>query len=592
MKITGNIGNSHLETMKEMTDKPLLRPYQEAAVAAITYAVDGGVNRIYYVAPTGTGKTVTFVEIIRHFLKPGHPAVVLAHREELLTQARDSILRADPALVVGMERASSKAPRTGCDVIVASVQTIGRDDGKRLAWVGAEVGASCIIVDECHHACSNGYENAFELLTSKYPDTPIIGCTATPTRLDQLALHGRKGSPFAECVYTYPIRQAIDDGYLCKIRGHRVVSDADLSGIKTVAGDYAVGELAKAVDNDNRTAKAIKHWEEIAGDRQTIIFCVNVAHAINACETWREMGYRAGLVTGATESQKRREIIEDYKAGHIQVLCNAEVLTEGFDAPETSCILMLRPTKSWGLYAQCIGRGTRLKRGQHQDLIVIDVVDNCLSHKLDVTPEAKREHPDKEQASVSALLGLPSGIDLEGHTLVEAADIKQELDDRATIMERYRPQTFSDLKTMLTQVDMFAGITAAEAKEYSTEYHWIQRGKDWLLNCGVGKIALLRCNEQGKWWHRIVNHDEQNPKDLMQCTNTENLLEAMSQTEMICENLFDSMFVARLDARWRREKPSEKQKQLLQRRGVPLAVVNAMNKGEASAMISKIVGAR
>ena len=580
--------------MKTIESKPILRPYQEACIEAVTGALARGLTRVYYVLPTGSGKTVIFVSLIDRLLKPGHPALVIAHREELLTQARESILRANPHLSVGIERADCRAPRT-CDVVVASIQTIGRKGSTRLEWL-RNIGPSCIIVDEAHHIAADGYGRAIDFMTTLNPLIPVIGCTATPSRLDKIALHGAKGAVFQDCVYSYPIRQAIDDGYLCQLRGYRVaVVDCDLSKVKVVAGDYSAKSLAEAINVEARTVKAMEHWREHCQDRQTIVFCADVAHAESAAKVWADAGYATACVTGAMDTEDRRRTLAAYKQHKLQVLCNCQVLTEGYDNPATSAIVMLRPTKSWALYCQCIGRGTRIHPGK-QDLVVIDVVDNSAEHRLDEMPEANLVKPEtprgtgQEDASVSTLLGLPAGIDLEGHTVTEIANLKDQLTMESALFERYRPETYSDLVTMIEKVDLFAGLTQGEVKAAipAARYAWVQRGQDWVLNVKDG-TATIRRDADGQWWVRVVTPDA-DPH--IMALRTQDTGEAIDKAERIAEGLIENLGMARVDARWRNDKPSEGQLGLLRRWGIAPAMIAAMSKGEASAFITRKFASR
>ena len=938
--------------MKTIESKPILRPYQEACIEAVTGALARGLTRVYYVLPTGSGKTVIFVSLIDRLLKPGHPALVIAHREELLTQARESILRANPHLSVGIERADCRAPRT-CDVVVASIQTIGRKGSTRMEWL-RNVGPSCIIVDECfpsgtlvdgtpierlkagtpvrsfchdtgsvemrpvvrtmrnrckalvrvwlsngtqivctpnhplafisqngevdyvpaelslgynmvcnttlyqgdnyelpvqklrglrkvipikqlgggsqdilllgrmpedkadeivenrfkamrrvwencraswtrgfttvwqqafllrgrmqesvlcenllgddgtnksqicqpshesqkpdvrpdsqrkglrvesatglatacsgrqrqnaacsstvngvnvgvadggggknrisswidqrhaeplqdrhcerdfensdrgrwgippkpdtsrtrrtqngvlsfarvdrvkvlepgsdgtfgglcadghvynievegnhnyfvndtlvhncHHIAADGYGRAIDFMTTLNPLIPVIGCTATPSRLDKIALHGAKGAVFQDCVYSYPIRQAIDDGYLCQLRGYRVaVVDCDLSKVKVVAGDYSAKSLAEAINVEARTVKAMEHWREHCQDRQTIVFCADVAHAESAAKVWADAGYATACVTGAMDTEDRRRTLAAYKQHKLQVLCNCQVLTEGYDNPATSAIVMLRPTKSWALYCQCIGRGTRIHPDK-DDLVVIDVVDNSAEHRLDEMPEANLVKPKtprgtgQEDASVSTLLGLPAGIDLEGHTVTEIANLKDQLTMESALFERYRPETYSDLVTMIEKVDLFAGLTQGEVKAAipAARYAWVQRGQDWVLNVKDG-TATIRRDADGQWWVRVVTPDA-DPH--IMALRTQDVGDAIAKAERIAEGLIENLGMARVDARWRNDKPSEGQLGLLRRWGIAPAMIAAMSKGEASAFITRKFASR
>ena len=507
-----------------------LRPYQTETVAAVEAAFARSVRRALYVLPTGTGKTVVFAELIRRLqgAKGYPPALVLAHREELLDQARATVLRWMPGAWVEEERANRKA-LYGCDVVVASVPTLAREGCTRLSWLAAQGKPEAplvIIVDEAHHAAAEGYQNVFKRFGAYDGRAYLIGCTATPTRLDQkrLTAHTAKDtanadlpdtSTFEEIVYEYRLLGAIRAGYLSDVRGYRIVSKVSLDAVHTVGGDFNQGELANAVRSPERTAEAVAHWQEHAAARPTIAFCADVAHAESVCEQFRAAGVCAACVHGALDSVTRHDILLRFRSGHLQVVTNVDVLTEGFDMPAVSCVVMLRPTKSWGKYAQMVGRGTRLSSETGKtDCMVIDVVDLSTKHDL---------------ASAPTLLGLPPGLDLAGATLTDADAARERLLALGTDAARQKlaaAKCMADLETALTPVDLFKQAPtprlsgAPESLPHKdlatlanrTAYAWVLTSGGFVLNlakrrpgdnagtgCAQSRIALLSRDQNGYW---------------------------------------------------------------------------------------------
>lgn len=436
-----------------------LRPYQVGAADAVSAAFERSdpPARVLYVLPTGTGKTVVFAELIRRFRREPlfAPALVLAHREELLSQARDMILEWMPGSFVDEERADKHAVR-GCDVIVASVPTLARVGCDRLAWLAAMGTASApltIIIDEAHHVAADGYQNILHRFGAYSGTARLIGCTATPHRLDRRGLVG-PDETFESCVYEYELLSAIRDGYLCDLRGYRVVSKVCLDTVGTALGDFKQNELANAVRSEERTGEAITHWQKEAANRPTIVFCADVAHAESACAMFVAQGVTAECMHGGLHPMIRENLLLRFRTGRTQVVTNVDVLTEGFDHPPTSCILMLRPTKSWGKYAQMVGRGTRLSPVTGKaDCLIMDVVDNTTKHDLATAP---------------TLINLPAGFDLEGATLGEADDRRETLlagaPDRRVAEEMLsQTRSLSELSTMLEEARLFRNIMAAKA---------------------------------------------------------------------------------------------------------------------------------
>lgn len=579
------------------------RPYQQAALDCVEGCYRRGVNSALLVLPTGCGKTQVFSWLIARRRAAGdlRPTLVVAHRDELLQQARDRIRQIVPDARVEIECGAQRAS-PGASVIVASVQTIGRNgSGRRLPWLSNAEGiksdfslslslstypprgdggcAGLIIIDEAHHAAAPQYQLMLEQFRT--PKTQVLGVTATPKRLDRQALHGHERSVFEEVAYTYAIRDAIVDGWLADIRGYRVEGGADLSGVKLQigGGDYAAGDLARRVDDPARTDAALRHWQEVAAERQTIVFCAGVEHAKHVAEAFRDRGIRAEAADGSLGREERAAIVERFRAGETQVLCNCELYTEGFDVPEAACALMLRPTTSWGLYVQMVGRVTRLAPGK-SDAVVIDVVDNCSRHSL---------------ATVPAILDLPPSLDLEGQSLRRAAEAMEEMGERAAALQGVLPGSWSQLQTLLRQVDLFAQIDPAP--EVNGRMAWLAVPGGYQISCGGnGRLARLTEDALGNWQLTLL-HREQGDRsriiDLRQQAGSA-LSAAVETAERVIGQWWpEADRLALKAAPWRGRPASEKQIGFLRRMNpdFPEEALAQLTTGQASAMIDRLLHA-
>jgi len=342
------------------------RPYQEAGIAAIGAKL-GEHRSTLFVCPTGGGKTfVASTYIERHVTEP---VLWLAHREELVDQGIND-LQTVVGEFVAKEKADSYA--LGSRLVVATVQTL---KGARLDDFASRFQPRLIVVDEAHHAVAPSYRKILDA----FPDAKVLGLTATPDRSDERAM----GQVFDSVAYVYEIRDAIRDKFLCPIRISRVLVDAiDLRAVHTVAGDLNQGELDAIMSLEEVLHGVVKPTIELAGQRRTILFTTSVENAHRMAEIFNR--YAAGsarAVDGSTDSDERRRILRDHKAGAYQFLCNVGVLTEGYDDPGVSCIAMARPTKSRALYAQCAGRGLRIFPGK-DDCLLLDFVGNSGNHAL------------------------------------------------------------------------------------------------------------------------------------------------------------------------------------------------------------------
>jgi hypothetical protein len=233
-----------------------------------------------------------------------------------------------------------------------------------------------------------------------------VGFTATTARGDGKGLD----DVFEEIVYARTLPEMIHDGYLVPLRGYRVATSADLTRLTSRGNDFREEELAEAVDIEERNALVARSIQELARDRRTIAFCVTVAHAQHLRRALQALGVRAGTVHGEMPSDDRARVLRDFAEGRMQALTNVAVLTEGFDDPGVSCVAMARPTRSEGMYAQCVGRGTRLSPGK-KDCLVLDFVDVS----------------ELSLCSLPSLFGMPRELDLEGREVGEAERFFEQL---------------------------------------------------------------------------------------------------------------------------------------------------------------------
>lgn len=211
-----------------------------------------------------------------------------------------------------------------------------------------------VLVHNCHHAMAAGYR----AILDHFADAKVLGVTATPLRADGAAL----GEVFDSVAYRYEIRDAIREQYLVPILARRVeLESVDLRNIATRAGDFAVDQLAAVMETERAILGVVVPLLELAGDRSAVVFGVDVAHAEALAD--RINAIRPGAaraVSGNTDEDERRDLLADFEAGAFQFLCNCAILTEGWDCARASCVAMARPTQSWALMVQCVGRGMRL----------------------------------------------------------------------------------------------------------------------------------------------------------------------------------------------------------------------------------------
>src|SRR6478735_8909182 len=487
-----------------------LRPYQRAAVEAVLAARRAGKRRLLVHLPTGAGKTVIFSRLAKLARRQ---VLVLAHREELLTQAREKLVRAlEGDAVVEIER--------------------GALQEERLARVlrGRDVGL--IVYDECHHAAAEDNLRVLRQLGVFEPafDGTLLGFTATTARGDGQGLD----EVFEEVVYTRALPELIDDGYLAPLRGFRIATTADLRKLSPAGLDYDEEELAEAIDIEERNALVARSIQELARDRRTIAFCVTVRHAKHLAHALNALGIPTGIVYGAMPSAARAEALAEFREGRTQVLTNVGVLTEGFDDPGVSCIAMARPTRSEGLYAQCVGRGTRLCPGK-KDCLILDFVD--LS--------------ELSLCSLPSLFGVPRNLNLMGEDVSEARRVWQQiLFDRPGFELEAGALTLPEIQQRAASFDPLTLEANQEVRAISANA-WFSLGRHGLglhfeRRPGMAsEFVILQRAARGKRWEVCLDGK---PKDRF--SSIEAAVEAVDYE--ISRMGPRAAASAREEARWRR----------------------------------------
>ena len=338
-----------------------LRAYQREALDSIR---KGFVefDRQLGILPTGAGKTVVFSRLASD-LQPRR-TLILAHREELITQAADKLLQST-GIVAGIERGDDLAP-LDAPVVVASVQTLMREQ-RRSRWPKDHFGL--VVVDEAHHVLADSYLNTLRHFDGH---AKVLGVTATPDRGDKKNL----GRYFQNVACEVTLLDLIRQNWLSPIRVKTVPLQVDLRGVRTTAGDYNADDLGHALE---------PYLEGIADvlaehrHRKTLVFLPLIAVSKQFAELCRERGLAAEHVDG--QSGTRQETLERFRRDEIRVLTNAMLLTEGYDEPSVDCVVCLRPTKVRALYSQIIGRGTRLWPGKDH-LLILDFLWQSGEHSL------------------------------------------------------------------------------------------------------------------------------------------------------------------------------------------------------------------
>lgn len=335
-----------------------LRDYQQDAIDASRKALARGIQKQLMVLPTGGGKTIVFSAISQE--RQEESILILAHRDELLTQARDKLISVAPELAMSTGLVKARANDVNAPVVIASVQTLARKS--RLDQLPNEFGT--VIIDEAHHAASPTYQRIIDHIDAAL----VLGVTATPERHDGKSLE----TVFDEIVYARSIEDMIRDGYLVPPVGKRITVDADLSEVKVTAGDFQGEALANVLEEAGTPAEVLNAYLEHGENRKTLVFAPTVNMAHHMAQVFQAAGLPAEALDGDTPKAERDGILSRLRTGETNIVCNVGVLTEGFDEPSISCVILAAPTKSRSKYTQIVGRGLRLHPAK-KDCLILDV---------------------------------------------------------------------------------------------------------------------------------------------------------------------------------------------------------------------------
>ena len=387
----------------------LLRPRQKTFVERSVRALEAHGNTIG-VAPTGSGKTLMLSGVVGQILaENAAKACVLAHRDELTAQNVLKFAKINPALSTSIVDSRTKSWRGR--TTFAMVPTLARK--RNLDNMPA---LDLMVVDEAHHAAADSYRRVIDRARERNPDARIYGVTATPNRGDRKGLR----AVFSNVADQIMLGELIGSGHLVPPRTFviDVGAQAALRKVRKTAADFDMAEVAAIMNTAPITEAVIKHWREKASDRQTVIFCSTVEHARNVRDAFVAAGIDAEMVWGEMPEHERRRALAAYRRGDIQVMVNIAVLTEGWDHPPTSCVVLLRPSSYKSTMIQMVGRGLRtIDPAEFPGIVKIDcvildfgtssLIHGCLEQDIDLDGhEADGDAPTKECPECGAIVPL------------------------------------------------------------------------------------------------------------------------------------------------------------------------------------------
>ena len=368
-----------------------LRPRQSLFVERSLAALCDHGNTLS-IASTGFGKTIALSAVVAKSLEGSDSkACILAHRDELTAQNRAKFGRVAPDITTSVVDAEAKS--WAGRATFAMVPTLSRP-----ANLAAMPALDLLVIDEAHHAVADSYRRIIDHVRGANSYCRIFGVTATPNRGDRKGLR----EIFDNVGDQVRLGELIASGHLVPPRTFviDVGVQEQLRAVRKSAADYDMTEVAQIMNRAPVTDEVVRHWQEKASERPSVVFCSTVAHAENVAAAFNDAGVSAAVIHGDLDAGMRRRILAAYAAGEIRVIVNVAVLTEGWDHPPTSCVVLLRPSSYKSTMIQMVGRGLRTVDPEEHpgivktDCVVLDFGTSSLIHgtlEQDVDLDGKTE---------------------------------------------------------------------------------------------------------------------------------------------------------------------------------------------------------
>jgi superfamily II DNA or RNA helicase len=347
------------------------------------------------VAPTGAGKTIMLSSLVGDLLQPWEKCLVLQHTDEIFDQNMQKFGLMDSRC--RLSKVNGKVKDFSGDVIFAMVQSLQRD--KTLAKLPK---VSFLVIDEAHHVVAPTYQKVVEWTKENNSSLRILGMTATPMRADNKAL----GEVFSNVADQITIEELVASGDLLYPKTFVIESDiqekikGSLFASKHQNAEYAEDSKLEDFIAEIDQSEIVNHWLDKAQGRKTVAFCSRIDHSLTTVDAFNKAGIKAAHVDGMLNREARQRILSGFTDGDTEVICNVGVLTEGWDYPPTSCILLLRAFSSHAAMVQMIGRGLRTidkniyPDCSKTDCVVLDFGVSVSHHgsiesKVDLLPKKK-----------------------------------------------------------------------------------------------------------------------------------------------------------------------------------------------------------
>lgn len=546
----------------------ILRPRQQEFVDKSVKALKAYGNTLG-VAPTGSGKTIMLSAVIGELIKsnPNLKVCVLAHRDELTAQNTDKFTKINQDISVSVFNSRTKSWEG--QVTFAMVQTLCKRHNLRQMPK-----LDLLVIDETHHITADSYLRVLDYARSLNSDLSVFGVTATPERGDKSNL----GQVFSNCCDQIKIGELIASGHLVKPKTWIIDTGGTQEKLQALkirkGGDYNDSEVSSILDHEPLNSEVVRHWHEKAGDRKTIVFCSDSSHAKNVLQAYLNAGVKAGIVTCKSSYNEKQSVLDDLKSNKLQVVINVAVLTEGWDFPPISCVVLLRSSSYKSTMIQMIGRGLRTLDPSiypdivKQDCIVLDfgissILHGSLEQAIELSDyQGVKICPSCQQKIVKKVVICPlCGSDTKAEYVV--SDAIHEGKERG-VLENFgmRELDLVDASSFCWTKLNERAMVAQGLKSWGYVYN---KDDIWVAVGGTDEASYVKGNikkvYQGEKMQALAAAN-----DFLYCFEAK---------ESINKNVD-----------WRREKPSQKQLECLSRYHIKADDLSKLSKGEVADVLA------
>jgi superfamily II DNA or RNA helicase/HKD family nuclease len=425
---------------------------QVEALERLEATYEEGYDKAMVVMATGLGKTYLAAFFARRFQK----VLFIAHREEILRQAKRSFQRVIPNKIFGIYDRNKKDK--DADIIFASIFTLSM---KKHLKAFSKDAFDLIIIDEFHHAAAHSYQRVLDYFEPKF----LLGITATPDRNDNKDVYAICDGNVA---YKIDFIEAVQRGWLAPFRYYGVYDDTDYSKIKWLGNRYDEAELLRVQLREEMADKILKAWEKYKKTR-TLVFCSSIKQADFLSNYFRKRNYRTVSLHSKQTDIPRDRAIAMLEKGELDAIFTVDLFNEGVDIPSVDTLLFVRPTESLTVFTQQVGRGLRLYEGKDY-CVIIDLIGNYRNADVKLALfDTERGNSKKKKATLIPTVPENCSIHLD----VRAINLLEEMRKKRQPRREKLLFDYQQLKQELGYRPTYLQLHLygrSEAAEYKSEF--------------------------------------------------------------------------------------------------------------------------